>query len=109
MDAVFPEGIPSPPPDDFAAEVQWQAWQNRRRSLEQELREARLVEQAIALTEQRVRHEERQAALETSVVAHALGKLRRLVGRLPVQPFAARSEAIAASGEARSSAERPLD
>lgn len=35
---------PAPPPGDFAAELQWRAWQNHRAELGEELAQARSVE-----------------------------------------------------------------
>lgn len=36
---TLPVGVKGPPPDDFAAQLQWEAWQNHRKELE--LREAK--------------------------------------------------------------------
>jgi hypothetical protein len=39
--ASLPPGVAEPPPKDFAARLQWDAWQNHRRELEAELIEAK--------------------------------------------------------------------
>ena len=43
--------IPPPVSGDFAAELQWEAWETHRAELKQELEQARLVERANTGTE----------------------------------------------------------
>ena len=38
--ATLPAGVTAPPPGDFAAQLQWDAWQNHRQELEAELDQA---------------------------------------------------------------------
>lgn len=46
--ASLPRGVATPPPNDFAAQLQWDAWQGHRRELEMELELARVAELADA-------------------------------------------------------------
>jgi hypothetical protein len=46
--ATLPTGVTAPPVGDFAAGLQWSAWQNHRQELERELETARLDELAEA-------------------------------------------------------------
>lgn len=46
--ASLPPGVTAPPPNDFAAQLQWDEWQSNRRDLETELESARREELAEA-------------------------------------------------------------
>jgi hypothetical protein len=59
------KNAPPPPPGDFAAELQRQSWETHRAELEEELAQARLLEQTTVTVESRAR----SASARESVVS----------------------------------------